>query len=366
MARDYDSQLLESVAVRRKRLREAVLFGGQRTRRRLDEGISKIVASVCLAAVACAGTVGWSFASSQLRSQQEQQEQLATGPSSTATAPLPADWVGTQVTFEMLAEELDRAGVPRDLYVLPDQPRPAPDSVASYYLVTGGVDGYSVSIIEFQQGRTGAEFLTEDETARWLHQELALVESAPDRLTFEEEQQAAAQGAEFVAQVEMRLSENPGNSAKVTLEPGLIVDAFGPESGSVLFPDGTPFAERGLPEYARTPSVLPSVSPSATPSAEASSSPSGEASSSPSGEVGSSPSATAGPATVSPVYHRYRVIYPFMVNASLSPASGANPGGAVRYTIDSSGFTQVVPLPSIRWLLRNGYLERVEVTGVPD
>ncbi len=330
MARDYDSQLLESVAVRRQRLREAVLFGGQRTRRRLDEGISKVVASVCLAAVACGGTVGWSFASSQFRSQQEEQQQLASGPSSTATAPLPADWVGTQVTFEMLVEELDRAGVPEDLYVLPDEPRPDAGSVPSYYLVTGGADGYSVSIIEFQQGRTGAEFRTEDETARWLHQELALVETAPDRLTPEEEQQAAEQGAEFVAQVETRLSENPGNSAKVTLETGQIVDAFGPESGSLLFPDGMPFRQRGLPEYARTP-------------AEA-----------------------ADSAAVPPVYHRYRVIYPFVVNASLSPASGPHPGGGVRYAVDSHGFTQVVPLPSIRWLLRNGYLERVEVTGVPD
>ena len=66
MGRDYDSQLLESVAVRRQRLREAVLFGEQRTRRRLDENLGKVAISVCLAAVVCAGSVGWSFITNTL------------------------------------------------------------------------------------------------------------------------------------------------------------------------------------------------------------------------------------------------------------------------------------------------------------
>ncbi|MFF4952524.1 hypothetical protein ACWC2K_02250 [Streptomyces chattanoogensis] len=61
MARDYDSQLLESVSVRRRRLRDALMFGGQRTRRSLDEGLGKVFGSVALAAVVCAGCVGWSF-----------------------------------------------------------------------------------------------------------------------------------------------------------------------------------------------------------------------------------------------------------------------------------------------------------------
>lgn len=66
MARDYDSQLLESVAVRRRRLRDAALFGVHRTRRTLDENAGKILGSLALAAVACAGCVGWSFVSEKL------------------------------------------------------------------------------------------------------------------------------------------------------------------------------------------------------------------------------------------------------------------------------------------------------------
>ncbi|WP_103500160.1 MULTISPECIES: hypothetical protein [Streptomyces] len=63
MARDYDSQLLESVAVRRRRLRDALVFGPDRTRREADENTRKVLGGVALAAVLCAGCLGWSFIS---------------------------------------------------------------------------------------------------------------------------------------------------------------------------------------------------------------------------------------------------------------------------------------------------------------
>lgn len=62
-AQDYDSQLLESVSVRRRRLRDALLFGVQRQRRSMDERVGKVFAGVVVAAVLCAGCVGWSFVS---------------------------------------------------------------------------------------------------------------------------------------------------------------------------------------------------------------------------------------------------------------------------------------------------------------
>nr|WP_079087111.1 MULTISPECIES: hypothetical protein [Streptomyces] len=62
-AQDYDSQLLESVAVRRRRLRDALLFGGQRQRRGWDERLGKMIGGIVIAAVLCAGCVGWSFIS---------------------------------------------------------------------------------------------------------------------------------------------------------------------------------------------------------------------------------------------------------------------------------------------------------------
>ncbi|MEU1591944.1 hypothetical protein ABZ468_03560 [Streptomyces sp. NPDC005708] len=83
MARDYDSQLLESVAVRRRRMRDALLFGTQRGRRTVDERLGKMFAGIAIAAVLCAGCVGWSFLQATLakqkaeqKKQEQQQEQL--------------------------------------------------------------------------------------------------------------------------------------------------------------------------------------------------------------------------------------------------------------------------------------------------
>ncbi|MBB6173856.1 hypothetical protein HNR23_003916 [Nocardiopsis mwathae] len=344
MARDYDSQLLESTAVRRKRLREAVFFGPQRTRRRLDENIGKIIASLVVSAVICAGTVGWSFLQSQLKNQKEEQEQQAAGPDA-ATAPLPAEWLGTEVTFPMLREELDRAHVPPGLYVLPGDERPTPDQASSYYLLTEegeGEDGYSVGIVEFSQGRTGAEFRTEDEAARWLYLELVPGTSDPRALSDEEEQQASEQTGELVASARERIDGRVGGPSRVTLEPGQVVDAYGQESGSLLFPDGTPFSERGLPASVRRAA--------------------GDAGSGSGSGSGTGFDAAAG----ADAYHRYRVAYPFQVQASLAPAEGGDPGGGVRFRVTADGFAQPPQLPSIRWLVANGYLERVTVTGLPS
>ncbi|WP_037773633.1 hypothetical protein [Streptomyces sclerotialus] len=74
MARDYDSQLLESVAVRRRRLRDALLFGAQRARRTADERLGKVFAGIAIAAVLCAGCVGWSFLQHTLAKQKAEQE----------------------------------------------------------------------------------------------------------------------------------------------------------------------------------------------------------------------------------------------------------------------------------------------------
>ncbi|MFB7554898.1 hypothetical protein [Streptomyces brevispora] len=74
MARDYDSQLLESVGVRRRRMRDALLFGAQRARRTADERLGKVFAGIAITAVLCAGCVGWSFLQHTLDKQKAEQE----------------------------------------------------------------------------------------------------------------------------------------------------------------------------------------------------------------------------------------------------------------------------------------------------
>jgi hypothetical protein len=61
MSRDLDAQLLESVAVRRGRLREALLWGRDRRVRATGDNLRRLAAGVVLAAVVAAGCVGWSF-----------------------------------------------------------------------------------------------------------------------------------------------------------------------------------------------------------------------------------------------------------------------------------------------------------------
>jgi hypothetical protein len=77
MAREYDAQLLESVAVRRNRLRESLLWGRERRARATMDNLKRLTVSVVLAAVACAGCVGWSFLQ-DLLAEREQQQQNAT------------------------------------------------------------------------------------------------------------------------------------------------------------------------------------------------------------------------------------------------------------------------------------------------
>lgn len=58
---DYDQQILESVSVRRDRLLKAMLFGAERTRRKYDDGTKLLLISAVIAAIICAGCVGYSF-----------------------------------------------------------------------------------------------------------------------------------------------------------------------------------------------------------------------------------------------------------------------------------------------------------------
>ncbi|TYB43618.1 TNT domain-containing protein [Actinomadura chibensis] len=326
MVRDYDTQLLESVAVRRRRLRDALLFGPQRTRRTFDENLMKVVAGLCVAAVLCAGAVGWSYLRSRLREQDRRQAAQAQPavPGGTEGAPVPADWVGTAVTFQRLRLALARARVPADLFVLPDRPRPPAGTTTGYYVIARGARAFSGGVVEFERARVAAEFATEDEACRWLYGELvggAREQRRPvQTLDPAAERDAAARAAALAADARARIAAGGGAPVAYPLAPGTAVDAFGQESGSVLFPSGVPFARRGLPPVARR---------------------------SPSG------------------YHRYRVARAFTVTAALSPPAPGGPGGGVRFTVEAGLLPRPPALPTIWLLLRDGYLDRLAAPAVP-
>jgi hypothetical protein len=60
------------VAVRRQRLCDALLHGSLRTRRRASDNLRRAVGGAVVAAVLCAGCVGWSFLHHQLDLQRRQ------------------------------------------------------------------------------------------------------------------------------------------------------------------------------------------------------------------------------------------------------------------------------------------------------
>jgi len=134
MVRDYDTQLLESVAVRRRRLRDGLLFGALRARRTLDENLVEAFVGLVIAGVLCAGCVGWSFIKQQRALQKKQQAGIAAPVSAESAGPTGRpDWRGKQVTSKMLGESLRRAGVSDGLYVLPGTS--AKSGAESYYFV---------------------------------------------------------------------------------------------------------------------------------------------------------------------------------------------------------------------------------------
>jgi hypothetical protein len=80
MSRDLDTQLLESVAVRRARLRESLVWGRERRVRATGDNLKRLAIGVVLAAVVSAGCVGWSFVQNLLAQQQARQQVGVTAP----------------------------------------------------------------------------------------------------------------------------------------------------------------------------------------------------------------------------------------------------------------------------------------------
>lgn len=84
MATEFDSQLIESVAVRRNRMTDALLYGNNPTERRWKATAKQFLFSVVAAALIAAICVAVSFVSGLLADQQrqraEQEQQVNSSP----------------------------------------------------------------------------------------------------------------------------------------------------------------------------------------------------------------------------------------------------------------------------------------------
>ena len=79
VASNYDSQLIESVTVRRHRLVSALLYGENPSERRWMDSLRLFVLSAAAAAVIASACVGYSFVSNLLAENRAPQEQHTTG-----------------------------------------------------------------------------------------------------------------------------------------------------------------------------------------------------------------------------------------------------------------------------------------------
>ena len=73
------------MSLRRRRSRNALLLGRKRQKRSLDERLGKVFAGVVIAAVLCAGCVGWSFISHRLIGKGPYSSSVPSSPASTST-----------------------------------------------------------------------------------------------------------------------------------------------------------------------------------------------------------------------------------------------------------------------------------------
>jgi hypothetical protein len=87
MANDRDAVLLETVKTHRARLLAAFLFGDLEERRVVNDNTKRLIGSVVLAAVICAGCVGFAFVSNLLAEQAAEKEANAQVTSSLSVTP---------------------------------------------------------------------------------------------------------------------------------------------------------------------------------------------------------------------------------------------------------------------------------------
>jgi Tuberculosis necrotizing toxin/Protein of unknown function, DUF600 len=232
-------------------------------------------------------------------------------------------------------DEPNRAGAgaaggrdPDRLYALPGLRDPE-GWLDSYYLLIANAGSWEVGVFERGGGRLGARFTTEDEACRWLLGELVFPEREPRLLSAEDEQRSRQRTEALIraamARADQAAATTGRHAAPYQLDPGLIVDHFGQESGSFLYADRTPFAQRSLP-----PSALNTTDPAF-----------------PYG------------------YHRYEVMRPFTVHAGRTAPAFGQPGGGLQLKVEAEFLPERPPLATIRWLLRAGYLRRVAPAPEP-
>lgn len=226
------------------------------------------------------------------------------------------------MTRTELCDALRQAGVPDDLYALPGVHDALPGQ-ESYYFVDRRGDQWLGGVRERGRDMPAGRFGAEDQACRWLYGELVFDAPAPATLDSAADRQARGRAETIVGELR-DLLEQAARASGVRLTPyllseGTALDRFGQESGSLLFPYGTPLAQRSQP-----PSALTTSDPAYPHN-----------------------------------YHRYLVVRPFRVRVGVVAAWFGQPGGGLQLKIDSGLLAEQPLLPTVLRLVRMGYLRRL-------
>jgi hypothetical protein len=222
-----------------------------------------------------------------------------------------------------LRDRLAEAGVPDSLYSIQGV-HELPTYLETFYML-GGPAPDRVLVGVYERGRYRNAFESRDDEAACdlLWNELVFEEPEPEVLDEQGTVDAGARSAELVFEVKIALERaaRTGDVASIRyeLQPDDVVDRFGPESGSFLYPDGTPIAERALPPTA--------VEPDGAEDPDN--------------------------------YHRYRVLKALPVRAGVAAPAFEQPGGGVMFKLDPEFLAPAPAMLTVRWLLHHEYLRRV-------
>jgi hypothetical protein len=222
-----------------------------------------------------------------------------------------------------LYAQLAAAGIPDSLYSIRGV-HELPTYLETFY-VLGGPSPDQVLVGVYERGRYRYAYQSHDDEAACdlLWHELVFDEPEPEVLDEPGNVDAGARSAEMVFEVRAALDRaaRTGDVASVRyeLQPDDVVDRFGQESGSFLYPDGMPVEERALPPTA--------VEPDGAEDPDN--------------------------------YFRYRVRKPLSVRAGVAAPAFGQPGGGVMFKLDPESLAPPPAMLTVRWLLHHEYLRRV-------
>jgi hypothetical protein len=142
-------------------------------------------------------------------------------------------------------DRLNQAGISlRDVHLPGEEPAIPRQGVV---VVRNGAQGWEVVSEEYGDSALLARASTEDEALEYAVERVTAPRPAPRPVDAGLIERARTTMAQLTGSVRSTLAQSSAQVAQATLWDGAVVDRFGTLDGFLLWPEGTPLAERSLP-----------------------------------------------------------------------------------------------------------------------